>query len=322
METNTPTTLIEAVRYFSDPQVCLEMMVNVRWPNGVKCPTCGSEKVSFLANQCRWQCSTKHPKRQFSAKVGTIFEDSPIGLDKWLPVVWLLTNCKNGISSYEVARDLGVTQKTAWFMLQRVRLAMQAGSFWDKLEGEIEADETFIGGLARNMHKNKKAKITGTGGTGSGKAVVMGLLDRHTRQVKIAHVPDVRGETLQPYVRKYVKGGSYVFTDAWVGYHGLDREYVHQVIDHAETYVKGNVHTNGIENFWSLLKRTLKGTYVSVEPFHLFRYLDEQAYRFNNRKANDGERFIRVLAGTKGKRLTYQNLIGKAAPVTPALAPS
>ncbi len=297
-------------------------MVNVRWPNGVKCPTCGSEKVSFLANQCRWQCSTKHPKRQFSAKVGTIFEDSPIGLDKWLPVVWLLTNCKNGISSYEVARDLGVTQKTAWFMLQRVRLAMQAGSFWDKLEGEIEADETFIGGLARNMHKNKKAKITGTGGTGSGKAVVMGLLDRHTRQVKIAHVPDVRGETLQPYVRKYVKGGSYVFTDAWVGYHGLDREYVHQVIDHAETYVKGNVHTNGIENFWSLLKRTLKGTYVSVEPFHLFRYLDEQAYRFNNRKANDGERFIRVLAGTKGKRLTYQNLIGKAAPVTPALAPS
>ncbi len=312
METKEPKSLLEAVRHFSDPNVCLQTMIKVRWPNGVKCPTCGSEKVSFLANQFRWQCSVKHPKRQFSAKVGTIFEDSAIGLDKWLPVVWLLTNCKNGISSYEVARDLGVTQKTGWFMLQRVRLAMQAGSFWNKLEGEIEADETFIGGLARNMHKNRRAqKISGTGGTGSGKAIVMGLLDRHTRKVKIMHVPNVQSETLQPYVRKYVEGGSYVYTDAWAGYHGLDRDYVHNVIDHAEAYVQGNVHTNGIENFWSLLKRGLKGTYISVEPFHLFRYLDEQAFRFNNRKTDDGDRFVRTLEGIEGKRLTYKELTGK-----------
>ena len=309
METRTPTTLIEAVRYFSDPDVCLNAMIKVRWPDGVKCPTCGSEKVSFLTNQRRWQCSAKHPKRQFSAKVGTIFEDSPIGLDKWLPVVWLLTNCKNGISSYEVARDLGVTQKSAWFMLQRVRLAMQSGTFWGKLEGEIEADETFIGGLARNMHKNKKAKITGTGG--AGKAIVMGLLDRGTKKIRLRHVPDTQAKTVQGFIREYAQGGSYLFTDAFMGYHGLDREYVHNVIDHAESYVQGNVHTNTIENFWSLLKRGLKGTYVSVEPFHLFRYLDEQAFRYNNRETNDGERFTRVLAQTTGKRLTYQKLTGK-----------
>src|ERR1700736_2584785 len=199
-------------------------------------------------------------------------------------------------------------------MLQRVRLAMQAGSFWDKLEGDIEADETFIGGLARNMHKTKKAKITGTGGTGSGKAVVMGLLDRQSKQVRLVHVADTKARTLQGVIRKYVRGGSYIFSDAWVGYHGLDREYVHQVIDHAERYVDGNVHTNMIENFWSLLKRALKGTYVSVEPFHLFRYLDEQVYRYNNRKANDGERFGRVMSQVIGRRLTYKNLTGKTGP--------
>ena len=181
---------------------------------------------------------------------------------------------------------------------------------------KIEADETFIGGLARNMHKNKKAKITGTGGTGSGKAVVMGLLDRNSKQVRVVHVPNVQRDTLQTQVRKYVEGGSYLFTDAWLGYHGLDREYVHKVIDHAESYVQGNVHTNTIENFWSLLKRGLKGTYVSVEPFHLFRYLDEQAFRYNNRKDDDGGRFLTVLAGIEGKRLTYAGLTGKTE--TPA----
>ena len=319
METRTPTTLIDAVRYFADPDVCLQTMVKIRWPNGVKCPTCGSERVSFLANQRRWQCSIKHSRRQFSAKVGTIFEDSPIGLDKWLPVVWLLTNCKNGISSYEVARDLGVTQKTGWFMLQRVRLAMQSGSFWDKLEGEIEVDETFIGGLARNMHKDKKAaKITGTGG--SGKELVMGLLDRETGKVRVKHIANRQSQTLQEEVRANVEEGSHVFTDELASYTGLDKDYVHQFVNHAEEYVRGNVHTNGIENFWSLLKRGLKGTYVSVEPFHLFRYLDEQAFRYNERKDNDGGRFMRVLSQVTGRRLTYKNLTGKPDLATPALS--
>jgi transposase-like protein len=310
MNAATPTTLLEAVRYFSHPAICLDFMKNVRWPDGiVKCPTCGGDKVGFLANQYRWQCSARHPRRQFSGKVGTIFEDSPLGLDKWLPVVWLLTNCKNGISSYEVARDIDVTQKTAWFMLSRVRLAMQAGSFWSKLEGEIEADETFIGGLARNMHKDKKAKISGTGG--SGKEIVMGLLERETGQVRVKHVANQRRRTLQAEIHDNVQPGSEIFTDALLSYAGLEPDFAHGFVDHAEKYVNGRIHTNGLENFWSLLKRGLKGTYVSVEPFHLFRYLDEQSYRYNNRKTTDGERFTRLLSQTIGKRLTYKKLTGK-----------
>ena len=221
--------------------------------------------------------------------------------------MWLVANCKNGVSSYEIHRALKVTQKTAWFMDHRIRLAMQTGSF-EKVSGEFEVDESFIGGLARNMHKNKKAKITGTGG--AGKAIVMGLLDRKTKKIRLRHVANTQRETLQGVVREYIEGGSYVFSDAWVAYNGLDREYIHQVIDHAETYVNGNVHTNGIENFWSLLKRGLKGTYISVEPFHLFRYLDEQAFRFNERKQNDGGRFISAMQGITGKRVTYEKLTG------------
>jgi hypothetical protein len=305
---NAPRTLQEAILYFADPDRCLKFMVDIRWPDGVKCPTCGSKEVYFLESRRVWKCKNKHTKQQFSAKIGTVFEDSPIGLDKWFTAVWLVANCKNGVSSYEIARDLHVTQKTAWFMDHRIRLAMRTGTF-EKVTGEFEADESFIGGLARNMHKNKKAKITGTGG--AGKAIVMGLLDRKTKKVRLRHIPDVQQKTVQGFVREHIEGGSYVFTDAFAGYYGLDREYIHQVIDHAETYVQGNVHTNAIENFWSLLKRGLKGTYVSVEPFHLFRYLDEQAYRFNERTRNDGERFIGVLQGVMGKRVTNDKLTGK-----------
>ena len=304
---NAPRTLQEAILYFADPDRCLKFMVDIRWPDGVKCPTCGSKEVYFLESRRVWKCKTKHAKQQFSAKVGTVFEDSPIGLDKWFAAVWMVANCKNGVSSYEIHRALKVTQKTAWFMDHRIRLAMQTGSF-EKVSGEFEVDESFIGGLARNMHKNKKAKITGTGG--AGKAIVMGLLDRKTKKIRLRHVANTQRETLQGVVREYIEGGSYVYSDAWVAYNGLDREYIHHVIDHAETYVNGNVHTNGIENFWSLLKRGLKGTYISVEPFHLFRYLDEQAFRFNERKQNDGGRFISAMQGITGKRVTYEKLTG------------
>ncbi|MGA8641756.1 IS1595 family transposase [Candidatus Binatus sp.] len=309
---NAPRTLQEAILYFADPDRCLKFMVDIRWPDGVKCPTCGSKEVYFLESRRVWKCKAKHAKQQFSAKVGTVFEDSPIGLDKWFAAVWMVANCKNGVSSYEIHRALKVTQKTAWFMDHRIRLAMQTGSF-EKVSGEFEVDESFIGGLARNMHKNKKAKITGTGG--AGKAIVMGLLDRKTKKIRLRHVANTQRETLQGVVREYIEGGSYVFSDAWVAYNGLDREYIHQVIDHAETYVNGNVHTNGIENFWSLLKRGLKGTYISVEPFHLFRYLDEQAFRFNERKQNDGGRFVSAMQGITGKRVTYEKLTGKTEEV-------
>ena len=304
-----PTTLLEVIRYFSDPDVCLAFMVQMRWPDGVvTCPHCGRTDPRYLAKARLWECRANHPRKKFSIKVGTIFEDSPIGFDKWLPAVWLLTNAKNGISSYELHRALGVTQKTAWFMLSRIRLAMQNGSI-EKLGGEVEVDETFIGGKARNMHKDVRArKITGTGGVG--KAVVMGLLERHG-QVRVGVVPDRTKDTLQPRVRAVVEAGAEVFTDGLSAYQGLDAEFVHQFVDHAEKYVEGKVHTNGIENFWSLLKRALSGTYVSVEPFHLFRYLDEQSFRFNEGDGDDRERFLKVVGATKDKRLTYEQLTGK-----------
>jgi transposase-like protein len=311
MDAGIPRTLLDAVRFFENADNCREFMVAIRWPDGIKCPACGSEKVGFLTKQNRWQCSSKHPKRQFSVKVGTIFEDSPIGLDKWLPTVWLLVNCKNGISSYEVARDLAVTQKTAWFMLHRIRKAMQTGTF-EKVRGEVEADESFIGGLARNMHLDKKAKITGTGG--AGKEIVMGLLERETGKVRLKHVVNRRAHTLQNEIRENVEVGSEIFTDALLSYEGLEPDFIHGFVDHAEQYVNGRIHTNGLENFWSLLKRGLKGTYVSVEPFHLFRYLDEQSFRYNERKGPDATRFVQAMTNVTGKRLTYSELIGGGAP--------
>src|ERR1700737_1652203 len=306
-----PTTLIEAVHYFSDPDRSLEFLAAMRWPGGVVCPYCGSKEASFLKTRRLWKCKNNHAKRTFSIKVGSIFEDSPLPLDKWLVAMWLIVNCKNGISSYEVARDLHVTQQTAWFMLHRIRKAMQRGGF-EKMggSGPIEADETMIGGLARFMHKDKKAeKIKGTGGVG--KELVVGLLDRETGKVRVEHIPNRKRKTLQEHVKVNVASGAELFTDELASYTGLDKEYVHHGVNHAEEYVRGNVHTNGIENFWSLLKRGLKGTYVSVEPFHLFRFLDEQAFRYNERKGDDGDRFIEAAGSAFGRRLTYKELTGK-----------
>ncbi len=307
----SPRTLQQAVVYFSDPDTCLAEMIAFRWPDGVvKCPTCGSERVSFISKRRVWECSQKHERRQFSVKVGTVMEDSPIGLDKWLVAMWLIANAKNGISSYELARAIGVTQKSGWFMLHRIRLAMQAED-GGKLSGDIEIDETYIGGRARNMHPGKKARIlSGKRGGVAGKAAVMGLLDRHGDHstVRTVVLTGRKRGHLQPVVRKHVEEGSAIYTDRLMSYDGLGADYVHSVIDHAERYVDGQVHTNGLENFWSLLKRTLKGTYVSVEPFHLFRYLDEQSFRFNNRKLSDAARFAITAASVFGKRLTFAQL--------------
>lgn len=312
-----PKTLQQAILYFADPQNCLNYLVARRWPDGVTCPTCGRDDVSFLTKQGKWQCKSAHKQRQFSAKVGTIFEDSPLGLDKWLAAVWMIVNAKNGVSSYEIHRALGVTQKTAWFMEHRIRLAMQSGSFLKKMSGQVEVDETYIGGKARNMHRSTLAKRVdkfATPYTGRnqniGKVAVMGLLERHG-EVRTMVVEGTKRRHLQSEVHKHVEQGSTVYSDALRSYRTLGENYIHNVINHAETYVKGNVHTNGIENFWALLKRSLGGTYVSVEPFHLFRYLDEQSFRFNTRKGNDAERFQRAMEQISGKRLTYAELTGK-----------
>lgn len=307
-----PKTLREAIVFFAEAENCLTYLVARRpeWKNGVICPQCGSDKVSFLKNQLRWQCSARHPRRQFSVKVGTIFEDSPLGLDKWLPAMWLILNCKNGISSCEIARALGVTQKTAWFMLHRIRLAQQ-GKHGGKLSGEVEVDETFIGGKARNMHQAKRERvITGTGG--KDKTLVMGMMERGG-EVRAMVVETRKRKDLQKQIRKHVEAGSAIFSDELKSYQGLETEYQHAVINHAIEYVNDNVHTNGMENFWSLLKRGLHGTYISVEPFHLFRYIDEQAWRFNNRKMDDAERFDIGVREIVGKRITYAELTGKAS---------
>lgn len=310
-----PKSLQEAIVYFSNPDNCIDYLALRRWPHGkVVCPNCGSESVSaFNPKRKTWKCAKHHAKREFSVKVGSLCEDSAIGLDKWLTALWLITNCKNGISSCELARDLGVTQKTAWFILHRIRLAMQDENF-GKLNGHVEVDETFIGGKARNMHLDvKKRRITGTGG--HDKAVVFGALERGGR-VRAAVVADRKRSALHASVKEHVAVGAALYSDALASYDGLAAEYAHKVVDHAERYVDGQVHTNGLENFWSLLKRGISGTYVSVEPFHLFRYLDEQVFRYNNRATkdnplNDADRFDMAVRRIFGKRLTFASLTGK-----------
>jgi transposase-like protein len=313
---NQIKTLQDAVVYFADADNALDYMANKLWPNGVTCPTCGRKDVVFLKTQRKWQCKSVHPKRQFTAKVGTIFEDSPIPLEKWLPVMWMLSNCRNGVSSCEIARTIGVTQKSAWFMLHRIRLAMQQGSIM-KLGGSgspVQADETFIGGKARNMHKIKRVKMNGA--FSDNKVIVAGVLETGGK-VKTQIVENRSMRTLHALVKEHIESGSTLHTDDFYGYWGLNKDYAHEVVNHAETYVSGKVHTNGLENFWSLVKRGLHGTYISVEPFHLFRYLDEQVFRYNNRKDGDDkitdrERFDIALSGVTGKRITYQELIGRA----------
>jgi len=325
----TPKTLQQAIQYFTDDENCRQFMVSVRWLDGVvRCPYCQSEKVTYLAKAKVYRCYGDHPKQKFSLKVGTVFEDSPIGLDKWLPAVWLLVNDKNGISSYELHRALGVTQKSAWFMLHRIRLAVQTKSF-EKMGGpgsEVEMDEAYIGGKVKNMHKSRKLRLAQARNSTPnwkaetserywGKVPVVGILDREARKVRVSVVKNVRRDALQAQIFKHVAEGSKLYTDSAVAYNALADKYVHQ-------YVDGRVHTNGLENFWSLLKRGINGTYVAVEPFHLFRYVDEQMFRYNNRATkdnplNDADRFHLALSQIVGKRLTYAEVTGKVGETTP-----
>ena len=313
----TPKSLIEMVRYFSDTTVCIEFIASLRWLDGVTCPHCASKNVGFLKTRMIWKC--RGCRKQFSVKTGTIFEESPIALDKWLMAIWLVVNCKNGISSYEIARDLKVTQKSAWFMLHRIRLALKNGH-WEvmgKENGPTEVDETFIGGKPKNMHRSRRLKMKTAENGYAEKTIVVGMLDRDSRQVRAEVVPNVKRETLQKAILDRVGFGSTVYTDGWPGYDGLKTAgYVHETVTHVEEYVRGNVHTQGIENFWSLLKRGLNGTYIAVEPFHLDRYLDEQMFRFNNRSMrdnplDDGDRFMLAVSQVSSKRLTYAELTGK-----------
>ena len=319
-KTTFPETLTEAIVYFADAENALNFMAALRWSDGIaKCPACGSASSYFLSTRRIWKC--RECKKQFSVKAGTVFEDSPLGLDKWLPAVWLIVNAKNGVSSCKIGRALGVTQKTAWFMLHRIRLAMQNGSFV-KMEGTVEVDETYIGGKAANMHKHKwEARIKGRGTTG--KDIVMGILQRGAKKgkSKVRHkvLKTADRASLHGEIHRNVASGSNVYTDSLLAYCPMDQDYIHATVDHAVEYVRENIHPNGIENFWTLLKRTLKGTYVSVNAEHLTAYLDEQSFRFNERKDSDQGRFLKAIAGIIGRRLTYVSLISKGGEGLPSM---
>jgi len=306
MSVSHPKTLIEAVTYFADADVCNEYMKSIKWPDGeVCCPKCGCVNVGKIKSRRMFQCRSKECRKQFSVKVGTIFEDSALPLQKWFVAVWCIANSKNGVSSCELARTIGVTQKSAWHMLHRVRLAMQTKSF-RKIQGEVESDETFIGGRKSNMHAAKRrAQPKGRGTVG--KTVVQGIIERGG-EVQAKVVPNQKRKTLQAIIRDNVEPGATVYTDALSSYVGLHDDYIHGIIDHAVKYVDGRVHTNTMENFWALLKRALMGTYVSVAPEHLDAYLDEQVERFNSRKLDDSERFVRVMGRVLGRRLTWVEL--------------
>lgn len=308
----TLKTLQEAILYFSNPDNCVAYAVSKRWPNGVICPNCGSKEVSYLPSRRVWQCKTRHPKSQFSVKVGSIYEDSAIGLDKWLTATWMVVNCKNGVSSYEVQRSIGVTQKSAWFMLHRIRTAMTDtdGAKLGRL-GPVEIDETFVGGKVKNMHKGKRAKNVGLQG-GAGKAIVMGMLERGGK-VRAGVIEDRTKRIMQPIVADHIATGSHIITDEFTTYPFITKDHYHEVINHIEGYVRSHIHTNGIENFWSLLKRGLNGTYIAVRPFHLDKYVDEQVFRYNNRKdIGDSGRLALCVEQGFGRRLTYKQLTGKA----------
>lgn len=313
-------TLQQAIQYFSNELVCVEFISKLKWGDDGRpfCPKCGSDNVIGLRTRPVFKCREKGCKKQFSIKTGTIFESSPLSLTKLLTGLWLVTNAKNGISSCEVARSLGMSQSSAWHLLHRCREAMRTGSIGKKLSGTIEADATYVGGKEKFKHKDKKLSTPlnpfGAHG-GAGKTVVLGMLERggdvRAMVVKSEHsVPQIEAHLL-----RNVEEGSILSTDKHPTYSHVairnPSHFDHQFVDHMVEYVKGDVHTNGLENFWTLFKRSIKGTYTQCAPFHVDRYLDEQVYRYNNRKLNDWQRFEKVVSQIFDRKLPLAVLTSK-----------
>ncbi len=312
--TTTPKTLLEAVTYFSDDAKCVEFLEKFLWESGKPCcPNCGSDNVSKLNFRPAYRCREKGCMKSFSLKSVSIMNHSPLPITKWVPAIWFIINHKNGVSSCEVARALGITQKSAWHLCHRIRSVVSNGSF-EKMKGTIEIDETFIGGKEQFKHRLNNSSLQqwrDRQGSKKSKTVVMGMVERGG-EFRGAVVDTNGRKKMLPEIIANVAEGSTVYTDGLSAYDTLHTTFNHSKVDHGrKEYVRGDVHTNTIENFWSCFKRSIKGTYIQIASFHTDRYLDEQAFRFNYRKLTDAGRFEMAVGKIFGKRLPYSVLTGK-----------
>jgi transposase-like protein len=299
----TFSSLYDLMQAIPDEQAAIDHFTAIRWRDGKFCPYCGNSRVYTFSDRRTHKCA--ECRKRFSIKVGTVFEDTKIPICKWLMALWLIASHKKGIASTQLAKDIKVTQKTAWFMLHRLRHAAATKSFNAPLKGTVEADETFVGGKEKNKHASKR---NGDTKGGKGKAVVFGMLERDG-ELRAAQVPDLKGGNVKTVIQEHVEPGSTVMTDEHRSFRGLGRRYDHQTVNHsAGEYVRGDAHTNGIEGAWSLLKRQIYGIYHWVSDKHLSRYVDEMTWRYNRRKLGEGDRVNDMIAGSEG-RLTYPELI-------------
>lgn len=297
-------SLFELLDYFNTEEKCIDYLAKVKWNGGVECPYCANDKAYRLTTgRKNWKCSKC--RKQFSVRVGTMFEDSRISLRKWFVAIYLIAAHKKGISSHQLAKDIKVTQKTAWFMLSRIRTSFEPTK--EVFTNTVEIDESWYGGLEKNKHMNKRTKGT-QGRSAKTKTPILGILERDGK-VYALPVADTKAKTIIPIIKeKIVKGGT-VYTDEWKSYRTLATDYDHQFIKHsAHQYVDGAIHTNNIENFWSLLKRGINGIYHHVSDKHLAKYVNEYTFRYNNRKMTDGSKFDVCIANATQK-ITYKSLI-------------